>query len=99
MILIGNGRVITNDENERNKFINSIKEKVKYNIQKEFNYFYEEDENVKIKVTCCSIQQRVIHQFLVPFRHVLGNEPIDPPSCLRQMKQMMDVKQQLPKRP
>ena len=50
MILIGNGRVITNDENERNKCINSIKEKVKYNIQKEFNYFYEEDENVKIKV-------------------------------------------------
>ena len=40
----------SNDENERNKCINSIKEKVKYNIQKEFNYFYEEDENVKIKV-------------------------------------------------
>ena len=38
----------SNDENERNKCINSIKEKVKYNIQKEFNYFYEEDENVKI---------------------------------------------------
>lgn len=38
------------DENERTKCRNSIKEKVKYNIQKKFNYFYEEDKNVKIKV-------------------------------------------------
>lgn len=38
------------DENERNKCINSIKEKVKYNIQKEFNYFYEYDNSAKIKV-------------------------------------------------
>ena len=38
------------DENEKTKCRNSIKEKVKYNIQKKFNYFYEEDKNVKIKV-------------------------------------------------
>lgn len=38
------------DENERNKCINRIKEKVKYNIQKKFNYFYEYDKTAKIKV-------------------------------------------------
>ncbi|WP_455542708.1 ATP-dependent nuclease, partial [Intestinibacter sp.] len=38
------------DENERNKCRNSIKEKVKYNIQKEFNYFYENSQEAKIKV-------------------------------------------------
>ena len=40
----------SNDENEKTKCRNSIKEKVKYNIQKKFNYFYEEDQNVRIKV-------------------------------------------------
>lgn len=38
------------NENEKIKSRNSIKEKVKYNIQKKFNYFYEGDSPTKIKV-------------------------------------------------
>lgn len=38
------------DENEKIRCRNSIKEKVKYNIQKKFNYFYDEQEGIKIKV-------------------------------------------------
>ncbi|MFR1852142.1 MULTISPECIES: ATP-dependent endonuclease [Clostridia] len=38
------------DENERNKCRSSIKEKVKYNIQKQFNYFFENNIDTKIKV-------------------------------------------------
>ena len=38
------------NENEKIKARNSIKEKVKYNIQKKFNYFYEGEHPTKIKV-------------------------------------------------
>lgn len=39
------------DDNKKVKSQNRIKEKIKYNIQKKFNYFYDENESIKIKVS------------------------------------------------
>ena len=44
-------------ENERTKCRNSIKEKVKYNIQKKFNYFYE-NRQVRTEFACFFSENR-----------------------------------------